>query len=587
MAGTNAFAFTGSAFVPEDRSLTATIKARSNATSFSGVSRAYTISESGKTQFWIGYPPAPTITSITNSPTGTFPNKSNSITVNWSIDESTITSGFDIYVAVGGGGHQKVNPSRLAANARSYTYGSILQDTVYSFIVTCVSVADLITNSSASTTSLSTPAAPTGLTSSAQTTSSITWSWTVPEDTFQSYQVQSSVNGIDWQQSVSVAGSNAIPAVTTFTYQLTPITENTTRHLRVRGFNMNGHWSAWTSASSATTTNAPPPTPSIAASYVAVGSSPRYTNTGGTVTRTINTTVTPSADPTFLKIELLESSDNINWSIVQTWSDNTSQKTLARNYSVTTEGAASLYRWFKCKQYDTYGGSTESSVTARIDMETRYSTFINTYASDGQKTVTKNGHELAMWTAYAHNKDGSPSYRSPEGTYGWAKTWDSSASSNWISDPYTVASDPCEGWWGFFIQPDVGFSKLWNCTINYYEFLTYRTVYQVFCQLYDNYSNNWHGTANEPTGCNGLDYVVYKASCGNQSTYTRANMGIGFTYGNTNSDTGLTAAYWDCRICMRNNQYESAYGQRMYSIMNFRVNYTYSNQYTITTYYYW
>lgn len=579
MAGSNAFAFTGSAFVPEDRQLTATLSVRTSPTSFSAVARAYNLTESGASQIWVGFPPEPTITGFVNNLTGSFPNRANSITVEWEVDESTLISGFDIFVAVGAGPSTKVTTVPLASNARSYEYGFIAADTTYTFIVRCLSISGLATNSDPDSFSLAAPAPPSNLRETSQTSSSITWSWDVTAGTYQSYEVQRSADNVTWLPAVAVSGTEI---GTTFTSQWTGLLEHTTYYLRVRGRNYNGHWSAYTSSDAADTLNEPPSLGTISAAKVAVSSTwAGQTGTATSVNRSITVSVDPSNDPDFASISLYESTDGTTWnyaSPVKTWTDNTDAKTETRTFSVSGSGVT---RYYRTRQFDVFGAYVESSsVSATTDPRWSYS--FDTKSEGTQTTVTVNGNNLNMLFADALNLDNSRSFKSPEGTYGWAKSYDSSAVSLWISDPLTTVNDPNECYWGFNIDAPSG-QLFWRVRMNYYEYLVYDTNYQAFGQLYDDFNQKWHGTANEPTGCNGLKYVEYKSSHGNQSTYTRINTNITALFGST----GRNYIYWDCRLCFRNAEYESAYSQIMYGVLNFRVNYTYSYVVTTTTTYYW
>lgn len=579
MAGSNAFAFTGSAFVPEDRELTATISARTESGSFFAVARAYTVSGGGSSQIWVGFPPEPTITGFSNNRTGAFPNLNNSISVEWSIDSSTLISGFEVFVAVGAGSSTKVTTVPLASNIRSYTYGPILADMTYTFIVRCLSVSGLATNSDPSSFSLASPAPPTNLRDTARTSSSVTWSWDVTAGVYQSYEVQRSADNVTWQTAVAVSGTEA---GTTFSSEWTGLSQNTTYYLRVRGRNLNGHWSAYTASDSAVTSNAPPTAGTVTATKVAVSST--YTGQTGTstsVTRSITVTVTPTADVDFSSISLYESTDGITWdynSPINTWTDNTNAKTVTKNYSTSGTGVTRHYR---TRQFDTYGDFAESaSVSATTDP--RWSTTIESRTQGSAVTQTVAGNNLNMQFADALNLDNSRSFRSPEGIYGWAKSYDSSTVSLWISDAFGTTNAPNECYWGFNIDPPAG-RVFWSVTMNYYEYLTYATNYQAFGQLYDDFSKKWHGTGKESTGCNSLPYLEYKSTHGNQSNHTRITTNITQTFGSG----GRSYIYWDCRICLRNPVFEGAYSQIMYGIFNFRVNYTYTLVNITNTTYYW
>lgn len=357
MAGQNAFAFNGTAFVPEDRNLTAGISVLSPAPIRKGVSHVYTLTEGlPATQVWQGYPPTPSAPTYTNVRTGTFPNLANSIRVNWTADESTITASFDVFVKIGTGAYS------LAANVgpslRTYTYGNIDANKTYSFYVRANGISGLNATGSESSTSLpGAPAASTNFRETSTSPSSITWTWDFPAGTFQRFYVYR--NGT-YETEVLPTQS-----ATSATHTWGGLSENSGYTLSIQGQNYDGFWSSLI-ADAASTTNAAPAAPTISVVKVGVASSPVVrTSTSSTQTRSFVVTVDPSNDPLFAQVYLEVSSDNVNWSGLTSWTDNTNSRTYTHSIATTT----TITRYYRAIQRDNqnlYSGYT-SSVSATSD----------------------------------------------------------------------------------------------------------------------------------------------------------------------------------------------------------------------------
>jgi hypothetical protein len=249
MAGSNAFAFTGTAFVPTDRNLTATISARGSSPSFSTVSKAYTLDGGASTQVWIGFPPTPGTPTITNPRTGTFPNLTNSIVVSWTCDTSTIIASFDVFVKIGPAAYDKV--ATVSAETRTYTYGNIPQDVQYSFYIKASGTNGLNTTSPASSITLSTPST-VGTLSSSKTTTSATVSWTVTAGVYQRFHVYAS--------TTYLGEVLATESGTSYSFARTGLSQSTAYNFRVYAQNYNGHWSTFSELDVTTNTL---PIPSI------------------------------------------------------------------------------------------------------------------------------------------------------------------------------------------------------------------------------------------------------------------------------------------------------------------------------------
>lgn len=244
MAGQNAFAFDGTAFVPEDRNLTAAISVYTTPTTRRGVARAYSITDGNPaSQFWIGFPPTPQITEVTNERTGTFPNLNNSIVVKWSSDESSLIGSFTVFAKIGAGSYTPV--ATVASNVRQYVYGSIAADTQYEFYVRSNGTAGLNSTSQVSGISLASPAQVSVLSSSSNTTSA-TVSWTVPAGVYQRFEVRAG--------TVLLDTVNATAGGTSYSFTRVGLSEGTSYNFRVFGINYNNHISTFRETNVTTTT---------------------------------------------------------------------------------------------------------------------------------------------------------------------------------------------------------------------------------------------------------------------------------------------------------------------------------------------
>jgi hypothetical protein len=231
MAGQNAFAFNGTAFVPEDRNLTASISVFTTPTTRLGVARAYTMAEGvSASQMWIGFPPIPAITEIANERTGSFPNLNNSIVVKWSSDTSSIIASFTVFAKIGSGSYAPV--ATVASNLRQYIYGPINANTQYDFYVRSNGVAGLNSTSTPSGISLASPAQ-VGVLSSSSTTTTATVSWSVPAGVYQRFEVRDA--------GTLLTTINATTIGTSYSFTRTGLTEGTSYNFRVVGINYNNH----------------------------------------------------------------------------------------------------------------------------------------------------------------------------------------------------------------------------------------------------------------------------------------------------------------------------------------------------------
>jgi hypothetical protein len=432
MPGQNAFAFNGTAFVPENRSLTASISAFSPAPTRTGVTRVYTLqSGSAATQVWQGFPPTPTAPTYTNVRTGTFPNLANSIRVNWTAETSTITSSFDVFVKIGAGSYSLAG--NVGPSLRTFTYGNIPANTTYSFYVRANGISGLNSTGPESSTSLSgAPAASSNFRETSTSPSSITWTWDFPAGTFQRFYVY---RGGTYNAEVLPTES-----ATSATHTWSGLSENSSYTLSVQGQNYDGFWSPII-ADAASTTNAAPSTPGVGVAKVGVASSPVVrTSTSSTQTRSFTVTVTPAADPLFAEIYLEVSSDGVNWSALTSWTDNTNQKFYTHSIATTS----AITRHYKVRQRDNQDLYSEysPSVSATSDAVWSSTEYAGEGPAYGSGTETNyyygydsdNGQNLSVssWAV-------TSTFNDDVLTYGGDQAFDSDLSKAWRSKSVTNA----------------------------------------------------------------------------------------------------------------------------------------------------
>jgi hypothetical protein len=173
----------------------------------------------------------------------------NSIRVNWTADESTVTASFSIFVKVGAGAFSLAGT--VSAASRTFTYGNIPSGTTYSFYVRANGVSGLNRESSFSSVSLSAP--PTvGALSASQTTTSAAVSWTVPAGVYQRFHVYT---GGTYLGEVLATQSG-----TSYSFNRTGLSQSTAYNFRVYAQNYDGYFSTFSELDVTTNTL---PIPSI------------------------------------------------------------------------------------------------------------------------------------------------------------------------------------------------------------------------------------------------------------------------------------------------------------------------------------
>ena len=245
MPGKNAFAFTGSAFVPTDRNQTGVIRARPTASTFSGVKSAKNLSTN--TSIWNAIPPVVTNVNVAFSRQGSFPDHSSAYVVSWTLPTQTsLITGFDVFASVNNGAWTQLT-SNLSASTTSYTHTGLSADTNYKYYVrTNYSTASLVNETGATAnSSIASPAAVTTVAMDSSAWNSVVWKWTYPANTYQRFYVYNTAGTYLGEVLPLISSTSS-----TWTYS--NLSENTGYNVRIYGQNINGHWSPLKDASTTT-----------------------------------------------------------------------------------------------------------------------------------------------------------------------------------------------------------------------------------------------------------------------------------------------------------------------------------------------
>ena len=242
MPGKNAFAFTGSAFVPTDRNQTGVIRARPTASTFSGVKSAKNLS--ANTSIWNATPPVVTNVNVAFSRQGTFPNHYSAYVISWTLPTQTsLITGFDVFVSVNNGAWTALT-NNLPANTTSYTHAGpsnsgLAAGTNYKYYVrTNYSTASLVSSTGETgNNSIAAPGTVSAITLTGSAWNSLTWKFTYPANTYQRFHIYNT-------QGAYIAEILPPLASTEQSYSFTNLAENVNYGIRVYGQNINGHWSA-------------------------------------------------------------------------------------------------------------------------------------------------------------------------------------------------------------------------------------------------------------------------------------------------------------------------------------------------------
>lgn len=410
----NAKAFVGGSFTPAGAS-SATLKARISPEI--EMPSVLTVRQSSTT-VWSGFPIAPTIGTATNTVTGSFPNRSNNISVSWTHPGSPVLEGFHVYYNTGGG-WIIANTSIISAASRSFSIGSIPAGVTYTFQIYAVSKSDIVQVSPTTTNiTLSAPSAPTP-TSASTSSTSITWSWTVSSGAYQEFEIQTSSNNVTWSSAVSVAGH---ATNTSFSYELTGLTQNVTRYLRVRGRNNNNHWSSYSTSVAGVSANAAPPAPTATLTSSAANISNLKTFEYE-VLRTMTWTANNAADSEFSKMEVYIRQLPNAFPVDPNFTYNTTGSRTG-----TFVGAPNVQYEIKVVQYDTYNATSETTV-------------LTTAAAVATTTV------LVQYTAtYTNWKPSTYAASNTSGTASTASAVDNNDTTLWFTTQFSSTNPSPAPW---------------------------------------------------------------------------------------------------------------------------------------------
>ncbi len=174
------------------------------------------------------------------------------VNLSWT-DNSSDESAFSVERATGGGGFSVI--ATLGANATSYSDSGLQPGTTYSYRVAATSSAGSsgYSNTATATTDLPPPpAAPSGLSATASSETSIGLTWVDNSNDEDDYTVEQSSDGVSFSV-IATLGANAT------SYQNTGLTSGATYYYRVAASNIGGS-SGYSNVATETTPQQQPPT---------------------------------------------------------------------------------------------------------------------------------------------------------------------------------------------------------------------------------------------------------------------------------------------------------------------------------------
>ncbi len=207
------------------------------------------------------------------------------INLSWT-NNATNQSGFQIDQATNSGFTQGLTTVTVGANATTYNATGLTTGTTYYYRVRATNaIGDSANSSTASAMTEGTlPAAPSGLSATAASSSQINLSWTNNATNQSGFQIDQATSS-DFTQNLTTVSVGA----NVTTYSATGLSANTTYYYRVRAVNGIGD-SANTSTASATTSGIVPAAPS---DLTATATSPSQINLGWTNNATPCATLRP------------------------------------------------------------------------------------------------------------------------------------------------------------------------------------------------------------------------------------------------------------------------------------------------------
>ena len=291
MPGANVFAYDGTGYKPTNRSLTAAIASRT-ASAYTAVSYAYQLSKPAavtvSTQIWQGFPPAPSQVTFVQSFTGTAPNSTNRTTISWTCAATTTLNRFELYQKVGTGAFAAVNLN-IGAGVRSYVIDGHAAATTYTYFVKSVANSGLTLSGATNSFSLTASPQPTTyIAQQAVSSSSLTWRATFTAGVFQKIQWYNFAwDGVNLYWDL-VTSATLDSGATTHDYGRTELAERSEYWSRYILTNYNNHTTGSDvenqNYKKLTTSNAPPPAPTLSSITAVQVAQPAYGSNGGYAT---------------------------------------------------------------------------------------------------------------------------------------------------------------------------------------------------------------------------------------------------------------------------------------------------------------
>lgn len=403
MPGANVFAYDGTGYKPTDRSQTAGISSRT-ASAYTAVSYCYQLSKPAlvtvATQIWQGFPPTPSQVTFSQTTTGTAPNSTNRVTISWTCDSSTLLVKFELYQKVGAGSFTLVN-GNISSSTRSYTIDSHAADTTYTYYVRSVGISGLTKSGAENSFTIASPTlAGVTLISGSFTSSSVTWTATIPAGVFQK---------VDWYTGGTLtyrASTTLTAGATSTSYTYTGLSERTTYYGVAIFTNYNGHTTAQTPTVAGVTTNAPPAAPTLSSITVVAGDK-NVANwaTSGEVTKSLTVNYSLSSDSDYKNHSVYLYNDALTQFIA--WSgDRTDGGTGAKTQTFSGLSPSTTYKAL-VRQRDNNSGETDNSqgwVAATTEAVQSYeSAAAYSYASSW--TYSESGGTFQQYSNIAYLSD--------------------------------------------------------------------------------------------------------------------------------------------------------------------------------------
>jgi hypothetical protein len=323
-------------------------------------------------QIWQGFPPTPSQVTFVQSFTGTAPDSTNRTTISWTCAATTTLNRFELYRKVGTGAFTAVNLN-IGAGVRSYVIDGHAAATTYTYFVKSVANSGLTLSgaeNSFTLTASAQPAPPSSAYIAQQgvTSNSATWRATFPAGVFQKIQWYNLVwDGVTLYWDLVTSATLASNA-TTNDYTRTGLAERAGYWARYILTNYNNH----TTGSDVenqnykviTTTNQPPPAPtlnSITATSIGV---PAYGSGGGWATsgevrKYVNVSYTIAADADYKNHSIYIYSGVSGPETFIAWSGDLT--TSSSNSFTFSSALASTKYWALVRQRDNNTGETDNA----------------------------------------------------------------------------------------------------------------------------------------------------------------------------------------------------------------------------------